>query len=231
MCVVSPNDDWQALAHAMVRHQIIARGINDDRVLDAMGRVPRHLFIPHVALDQAYSDQALPTDCGQTISQPYIVALMSVLLDVQPGMTVLEVGGGSGYQAAVLAALGARVVSVELLDALAQPAQAALARAGFAHQVRVVTGDGSLGYSPAAPFHRILVAAAVPGPDAPPPLCEQTRDGGRIVLPLGDRHLHTLTALDRRGDQWRRTHSIACRFVPLRGRFGFPDAAQSEPEQ
>ena len=210
-------------AQAMVRVQVEARGVRDPRVLEAMRSVPRHLFTPGLSMEEAYSDHARPTAEGQTISQPYIVARMTELLEVEPGMKVLEIGTGSGYQTAVLAKLGAVVVSVERYDSLAVRAREALQRVGDELDLptppRVVTGDGTLGFEAEAPFDRILFTAA--GPEVPDSYREQLADPGRIVGPVGDRYQQVLISLDLRDGRWERREDIGCRFVPLVGEQGW----------
>jgi protein-L-isoaspartate(D-aspartate) O-methyltransferase len=212
-------------AERMVRHQL--GGIRDQRVLAAMRAVPRHAFVPHVSIEQAYSDRALPTLNDQTISQPYIVARMSELLAVEPGNRVLEVGTGSGYQAAVLAAMGAHVIGIERDAELAEQAQQTIAGLDLGEavgSVQVVTADGTLGYPALAPYDRILIAAAAP--KLPEPLAEQLADPGRAVLPIGDRLQQVLTILDKREGQWSQSEDTPCRFVPLIGAYGFDGAAE-----
>jgi protein-L-isoaspartate(D-aspartate) O-methyltransferase len=167
---------------AMVDTQIAARGVKDGRVLDAMRTVPRHEFVPREQIDQAYGDRALPIEEGQTISQPYIVALMTELLDVQPGDVVLEIGTGSGYQAAILAELTNRVYTVEILPTLARHAAETLDRLGYA-RVQIQNADGYFGWAEHAPYDGIIVTAA---PDhIPAPLVAQLSEGGRMVIPVG----------------------------------------------
>lgn len=209
-------------AVTMVTTQLRRRGIDDQRVLDAMARVPRRLFVPEPVRHRAWNDEALPLGEGQTISQPYVVALMTQMLDVQPGDRVLEIGTGSGYQAAVLAALGAQVFSVERHEGLARQAQSAL-RAAEAPDVMIRIADGTLGWPEHAPYDRIIVTAS--GPALPQPLLQQTRDGGRIVAPLGDEHDQRLVLFTRDGDTWTRTEGIPVRFVPLIGAHGWPAPA------
>jgi protein-L-isoaspartate(D-aspartate) O-methyltransferase len=198
----------------MVRH-LRRLGIRDERVLGAMARVPREEFVREEDRAAAYGDHALPIAEGQTISQPYIVARMTELLDVRPTDRVLEVGGGSGYQAAVLGELARDVTSVERHRLLADQARERLARLGHTN-VRVVHGDASLGYPDAAPYDRIIVTAAAPQIDAA--LVAQLSDAGRLVAPVGDEEMQELISMDARGSQ--RRHG-AVRFVPLRGRGGF----------
>jgi protein-L-isoaspartate(D-aspartate) O-methyltransferase len=177
-----PDGRFRADRLAMVDTQIAARGVNDSRVLDAMRTVPRHEFVPREQIDRAYEDRALPIGEGQTISQPYIVALMTELLDVQSGEVVLEIGTGSGYQAAVLAELTDRVYTIEILPKLARRAAETLDRLGVA-RVRSKNADGYFGWAEHGPYDGIIVTAA---PDhIPAPLVEQLREGGRMVIPVG----------------------------------------------
>jgi len=198
----------------MVRH-LRRLGIGDPRVLHAMSRVPREEFVRGVDRDRAYGDHALPIGEGQTISQPYVVARMTELLDPGTDDHVLEVGTGSGYQAAVLGELAGDVVTVERHRALAERARQTLARLGYAN-VRVFHDDASLGRPDDAPYDRIIVTAATPAID--PALVAQLADDGRIVAPVGDEDLQELVVRDARG---REQHHGAVRFVPLRGRAGF----------
>jgi protein-L-isoaspartate(D-aspartate) O-methyltransferase len=177
-----PDSRFRPQRLAMVDTQIAARGVKDPRVLDAMRTVPRHEFVPSEQVDQAYGDRALPIGEGQTISQPYIVALMTELLNVQPGDVVLEIGTGSGYQAAVLAKLTDRVYTVEILPKLARRAVETLDRLGFS-RVQVENADGYFGWAQHGPYDGIIVTAA---PDhIPAPLVAQLREGGRMVIPVG----------------------------------------------
>ena len=202
----------------MVQTQLAARGITDPRVLAAMGMVPRHEFVPENSRAIAYSDQALPIGHGQTISQPYMVAVMCELLDVGPEDRVLEIGAGSGYQAAILGQLAAEVYAVELVPALVDRAAQTIERMGCAN-VHIVLGDGTLGLPDKAPFDRIILAAAAPG--IPPPLVEQLAEGGRMVAPVGDRGLQKLVLLVKTPDGIQRNESMGCVFVPLLGRHGW----------
>jgi protein-L-isoaspartate(D-aspartate) O-methyltransferase len=197
----------------MVRDQIVARGLRDETVLAAMRSVPRHLFVPDYLQDEAYGDTPLPIGYGQTISQPYMVALMTALLRADVRSTVLEVGSGSGYQTAVLAEVAGRVFAVELLAPLAERARRVLARLGYGN-ARTAIGDGSRGWREQAPFDGILVAAAAK--EAPHELLEQLADGGRLVIPLGKPHRdQVLTVFERQGDAWTQRRDTLCRFVPL----------------
>lgn len=214
--------DFAAQRAALVAH-LAREGIGDRRVLAAIGRVPREEFVPPAQRDSAYTDAPLPIGHGQTISQPLMVALMLQALDVQPGQSVLEVGTGSGYQAALLAELGGEVVTIERIPELAEEARQRLVRLGYG-AVEVVVGDGSLGWLPRAPYDRIIVAAAAPRP--PLPLLRQVADGGRLVVPTGTREVQTLLVLDRTGSTWRQQHRGSCRFVPLVGAAGWPESDQ-----
>ena len=199
----------------MVERQLERRGITDRRVLEAMGRVPRHEFVPGASVDQAYSDQPLPIGHGVTISQPYIVALMTQALELRGDERVLEVGTGSGYAAAVLAELAASVVSVETIGPLAELARSRLATYG--DRVLVVEGDGSLGYPDAAPYDAISVTAAAPR--VPQPLLDQLAIGGRLVMPVG-RGIEDLVLVRRDETGFTRTVLTSVRFVPLIGEHG-----------
>ena len=192
--------------------QLLRRGITDERVLDAMARVPRERFVPEELREYAYEDAALPLPHGQTVSQPYIVAFICQGLALDGGERVLDVGTGSGYQAAVLAELAADVHSIERIPDLATTARAALEAAGY-DRVHVHTGDGALGLPERAPFDAIAVAAATS--TLPPALWEQLDDGGRIALPLGRRRSQRLCVLERTGDEHRLVASLPVRFVPL----------------
>lgn len=211
-----------AAAFLMVERQLRRQGIRDERVLDAMTRAPRHLFVPGVEESEAYADRALPTAEGQTISQPYMVARMTEVLDVQPGMRVLEVGTGSGYQTAVLLELGAAVVSVERFASLAQAARQRLHGLYPDAALAIHVGDGTRGWPAAVPYDRILVTAGAP--DLPPPLWEQLRDGGRVVIPTGDRQQQTLMVIVKENGQRRDYRDVGCRFVPLVGEAGWQES-------
>jgi protein-L-isoaspartate(D-aspartate) O-methyltransferase len=202
----------------MVAEQLRRRGIADRRVLDAMARVPRELFVPN-APKAAYDDRALPIEAGQTISQPYIVARMTELLAVEPGDRVLEIGTGSGYQAAILATLGAGVVSIERHARLARAAVERLRAAGI-HGVEVRVGDGSAGDPAGAPWDGIIVTAAAPR--IPEALREQLAVGARLVIPVGPRYEQELVLVERRSPtDWREWSDGAVVFVPLVGEAGF----------
>ncbi len=203
----------------MVEQQLLARGIRDERTLKAMDRVPRELFVPEELRERAYEDAALPIGSGQTISQPAMVALICELLDLQGDERVLDVGTGSGYQAAVLAELAAEVHTIERRVDLAEQARKNLAAAGYADRVRVHVGDGTLGDHEHAPFGAIAVAAAAPEP--PRSLYDQLEQGGRLVLPVGSRYDQLLELFVRTPEGPAVIRSVPCRFVPLVGQEGF----------
>ena len=215
-------DDAALDRRRMVEQQLRARGIRDERVLDAMGSIPRERFIAAGREQRrAYADEAVPIDAGQTISQPWIVARMTELLEVQPGDRILELGTGSGYQAAVLAALGADVISLERHATLADQARERIAVLHVPGSVEIRVADGSLGLPESGPYDGIIVTAAAP--TIPVELREQLADGGRLVIPVGPRNHQVLTQVVRHGDEWRDTPHGAVVFVPLIGPGGFPD--------
>lgn len=217
--------DFDSLRKTMVAEQIERRGICDEHVLSAFRAVPRHFFVPPEYRDKAYEDRPLPIGYGQTISQPYIVALMTSLLHLQGSEKVLEIGTGSGYQAAILGCLCQAVYSIERHAALSQTASKVIEGLGSAN-IHLRVGDGSLGWADAAPFHGILVTAAAPQP--PPPLLEQLAEGGRLVIPIGGRLVQELVIWQRQGSQFTRERVLSVVFVPLRGRHGWSDAAWTE---
>ncbi len=202
----------------MVERQIRSRGISDQRLLAAMEKVPRHRFVPESEQSMAYDDMPAPIGAGQTISQPYMVALMTEMLRLEGPERVLEIGTGSGYQAAVLAELAAEVYSVERFESLASRASALLDELGY-DNVSVIVGDGTLGYPEAAPYDRIIVTAAAP--KIAQPWLDQLADGGRLVLPLGERWTQVLTVVEKRGDSFERESHGGCVFVPLVGEHGW----------
>jgi protein-L-isoaspartate(D-aspartate) O-methyltransferase len=203
----------------MVERQLRRRGIDDERVLAAMGRVPRELFVPPELREEAYEDAALPIGCGQTISQPYMVARICEELALRGGERVLDVGTGSGYQAAVLAELAGEVHSIELVPELAVRAEAALAEAGYGDRVVVHVGDGTKGLPERAPFAAIAVAAAAPS--VPATLYEQLEPRGRLVVPVGRRREQLLQVVVRSPEGPAVLRTVPCRFVPLLGEEGF----------
>lgn len=204
----------------MVKEQLIARGIRDPRVLQAMRTVPRHRFIRREYRHLAYADGPLPIGHQQTISQPYIVALMTELLKLNGTERVLEVGTGSGYQAAVLSLLAAEVHSVERLPELTRQAQKVLQALGYTN-VYLHNGDGSQGWPEHAPYQGVIITAAAP--QVPPPIQDQLDNGGRIVIPVGGPYGQTLQLWTRQGDKWDREAQVPVAFVPLRGTWGWTD--------
>jgi len=203
---------FASLREAMVESQLRARSISDQRVLDAMARVPRHEFAPEGKRDQSYQDHPLPIGQGQTISQPYIVALMLDVLALSPADRVLEVGTGSGYLTALLAELVAQVVSVERHRELADSARALLARMGYSN-VRVIVGDGSQGFAEAAPYDAIIVSAAAS--EVPRALLAQLREGGRMIIPVGAADSQQLQLIRIENGVPKVALRELCRFVPL----------------
>jgi protein-L-isoaspartate(D-aspartate) O-methyltransferase len=211
------DQDWAAARKRMVQQQLAApdRDITNRAVLDVMGRIPRHEFVPENLRGEAYADHPLPIGHGQTISQPYIVAFMTEQLDPKPGDRVLEIGTGSGYQAAVLAALAKEVYTIEIVEPLAQRARTDLGRLGITN-VHVRAGDGYQGWPEAAPFDSIIVTCA---PEAvPKSLVDQLREGGRMIIPVGPLHAQNLYLLRKQGGQVRQEAVLAVRFVPMTGR-------------
>jgi protein-L-isoaspartate(D-aspartate) O-methyltransferase len=210
--------DDRARRVEMVDRQIASRGVRDSRVLEAIRDVPRHLFVPADLQIHACEDRALPIADAQTISQPYIVAIMTELLAPEPHHRVLEIGTGSGYQTAILSRLSAHVVSIERHPGLAEGARRILAELGITN-VDVHVGDGTEGFAALAPFDRILVTAGAPS--IPESLKEQLADGGRLVIPVGPVGFQHLTVVDRRGSDFDQRQRDACVFVPLIGRHGW----------
>lgn len=217
----APDDRESHFAAArarMVREQLAARGVTDARVLEAMAAVPRHLFVPPAYRGEAYDDRALPIDGGQTISQPFMVALMTQWLAVQPGATILEIGTGSGYQAAVLARLANRVVTIERHADLSAKANALFRYLGVSN-IECLVGDGTLGWPPLAPYGGVIVTAGAPA--VPEALRAQLADGGRLVVPVGGRDAQRLEVIRRSDGAFERALSVECRFVPLIGEEGW----------
>jgi|UniRef100_A0A7C5EWT3 protein-L-isoaspartate(D-aspartate) O-methyltransferase len=204
----------------MVESQIRQRGVTSSRVLAAMTKVPRHRFVPPHLWDQAYNDYPLPIGENQTISQPYIVALMTEALDLRSTDKVLELGTGSGYQAAILAELAAQVFSIDRVPSLARKAEETLKALGYSN-VRIRVGDGTLGWPEEAPFDAIMVTAG--SPQIPPPLLEQLAPGGRLVIPVGDQFSQTLTRVRRTAEGLKYEYLGGCRFVKLIGRYGWQE--------
>jgi protein-L-isoaspartate(D-aspartate) O-methyltransferase len=202
----------------MVEEQLAARGVTDPQVLAVLRRVPRHRFVQEALRDRAYGDHPLPIGEEQTISQPFIVGLMTALLELTGREKVLEVGTGSGYQAAVLAELVRRVCSIERLPRLAERARATLEGLGY-DNVWVRVGNGTLGWPDEAPFDRIIVTAG--GPAVPPPLVQQLADGGRMVLPVGSADNQVLTIVENLGGEIRTSTHSECKFVKLVGKYAW----------
>ncbi len=198
---------------AMVASQIIARGVRDPKTLAAMRQVPRHLFVPPGLVKEAYDDHPLPIGHAQTISQPYIVAFMTEALGLKGGETVLEVGAGSGYQSAVLSRIVARVFGIEIVEPLAREAKGRMTKLGYTN-VEIRAGDGYAGWPEHAPFDAIMVTAAAPR--VPEPLKRQLKDGGRLILPVGD-HVQELKIVTRRGSTFEERNVLGVTFVPMTG--------------
>lgn len=210
----SDSDGYTRMRREMVETQIKARGIKDKRVIDAMLKVPRHEFVPAGLRTNAYEDHPLPIGMDQTISQPYIVALMTEAVRLKPGERVLEIGTGSGYQAAVLAEIAKEVYTIEIIPELAKTADATLKRLGYKN-VFVKTGDGFLGIPDKAPFDAIIVTCAAP--EIPPPLIEQLAEGGRLVIPVGDGLPQKLILAEKKKGKIRKTTITGVLFVPMTG--------------
>ncbi len=206
--------DWARARAEMVASQLERRGVREPRVLDAMRHVPRHLFVPLNQRAVAYEDRALPIGNGQTISQPYMVAIMSAAIGPVAGARVLEVGTGSGYQAAVLAELAAEVITIERWPELGETARQTLASLGFTN-ITVIVGDGSLGHPVCAPYAAIIVTAGAP--QVPASLKAQLADGARLIVPVGSQEHQHLLVIERAGDRFVETRAEACVFVPLIG--------------
>ena len=221
LCVVACSDakppktgDLTAQRETMVETQIAARGINDPATLEAMRTVPRHEFLPMRLREEAYMDYPLPIGHGQTISQPFIVAFMTEAIRPQPGEKILEIGAGSGYQAAILAQMGAEVYTIEIVEPLAEMARQTLGRLGFKN-ARVMHGDGFRGWPEQAPFDAIIVTCA---PDKiPPDLVAQLKDGGRMIIPVGGGMDQELVLLRKKGDKVEKQSVLPVRFVPMTG--------------
>src|SRR5881397_4298244 len=208
----APVSDFGAERQRMVQQQLMTRGINDNRVLGTMAKVPREEFVPPDSRAGSYEDGPLPIGYGQTISQPYIVAFMTEQLRLKPSDRVLEIGTGSGYQAAILAELMSQVYSIEIVERLAKNAEATLQRLGY-ENVHVKIGDGYKGWPEAAPFDAIIVTCA---PDkVPQPLIDQLKDGGRMVIPVGERFAQELYLLEKKNGQLKQSATLPVRFVPM----------------
>jgi protein-L-isoaspartate(D-aspartate) O-methyltransferase len=214
------KDEFEHIRELMVSNQIARRGVDAPRVLEAMRSVPRHRFVPSESQNYAYDDFPIPIGQGQTISQPYIVALMTQLLQLEGDEKVLEIGTGSGYQAAILASLAKTVHTVEMLPELSERADKILAELGFSN-IHMHIGDGSLGWPKAAPYHGILVTAAAP--KLPQALLDQLSENGKLVIPVGDRGSQVLQVWERVQAGFNHEDIIPVAFVPLRGESGWHD--------
>jgi protein-L-isoaspartate(D-aspartate) O-methyltransferase len=219
-------DEFAAARRAMVEDQVRRRGVVSPPVLEAMLSVPRHEFVPAEFQTDAYADKPLPIGEGQTISQPFMVGAMTEALELTGAERVLEIGTGSGYQAAVLSLLARQVISIEYHTSLALAAQERLVRLGYAN-VHVHNGDGSLGFADSAPYDAILITAAAP--EIPPLLASQLRDGGRLVIPVGSQENQELLQARKQGGVLHTRILFDCKFVPLLGRYGWkrPDRKPS----
>ena len=214
------KDPYEYARQRMVRDHIAARGVRDPRVLEAMREAPRHLFVREHLRTQAYADYALPIGEDQTISQPYVVARMTEMLDVHADHSVLEIGTGSGYQTLILARLARRVYSLERIDALVKQAIARMRELGV-ENVKIQTFDGTVGWSDVGPFDRILITAGAP--QVPQPLLDQLATGGKLVLPEGPRDIQQLVLYEKTSEGIRHEVGEAVSFVPLIGRHGWPN--------
>jgi protein-L-isoaspartate(D-aspartate) O-methyltransferase len=212
--------NFQKARERMVESQLIARGVKDPRVLDAMRKIPRHMFVDEALQNQAYNDHPLPIGDKQTISQPYIVALMTEALRLQGNEKVLEIGTGSGYQTAVLAELADRVFSIERIAALSFRANQILRKLGYSNCILRIA-DGTMGWPDESPFDAIIVTAG--SPSAPQPLIDQLAVGGRLVLPVGDHLSQELTLVERAPEGIRKTPMGGVRFVALVGKWGWEE--------
>jgi protein-L-isoaspartate(D-aspartate) O-methyltransferase len=220
MTIGTQNERYAALRRGMVEAQLRARGIRDERVMAAMGKVPRELFVSADHWQEAYEDHPLPIGAGQTVSQPYIVAFMLEALALDGSEAVLEIGTGSGYQTALLAELARQVYSMERIGTLARAAAATLQDLGY-RNVQLAVGDGSLGLAEYAPFDAVVVSAAAPS--IPQALLEQLRNGGRMVIPVGPQEAQELCFVRKQHGDAVVTRLEGCRFVPLVGQQGFAE--------
>jgi protein-L-isoaspartate(D-aspartate) O-methyltransferase len=216
------EDNFNVERRRMVDRQIAARGVSDPRVLAAMGKVPRHRFIPSRLWDQAYQDYPLPIGEDQTISQPYIVALMTEMLELKATDRVLEIGSGSGYQAAILAELAAQVFTIDRMAVLLAGAEQILTSLGYTN-IKTRVGDGTLGWPEEMPFDAVIVTAGAP--QVPRPLTEQLALGGRLVIPVGDTWSQTLTCIRQTTDGLKFEYHGGCRFVRLIGEYGWKEGS------
>ncbi|MBW2027724.1 MAG: protein-L-isoaspartate(D-aspartate) O-methyltransferase [Deltaproteobacteria bacterium] len=213
--------DYRVARERMVKNQLVPRGITDRRVLEAMKKIPRHLFVEEALQGEAYNDHPLPIGHKQTISQPYIVALMTQALELKGDEKTLEIGTGSGYQTAILAELSEKVYTVERIRPLMENARKLLAELGYVN-ILFKAFDGTLGWKEYAPYDAIMVTAGAPR--IPDPLLEQMADGGRMVIPIGDRYSQDLIKVVRKKDDYRQENLGGCRFVDLVGVHGWKES-------
>jgi len=213
---------FESERYAMIEGQLLRRGIRDARVLEAMLKVPRHEFVPVLDQQAAYDDRPIAIGDGQTISQPYMVAAMTEAAQIEPGDKVLEIGTGSGYQAAILAHLGAEVMTMERIPRLAEAARERLSRLGY-KDIQIISEDGSAGYPAGAPYAAILVTAGAPA--VPQVLIGQLAEGGRLVIPVGTLQQQTLLVILKRGDKLSVRELDPCQFVPLVGKQAWPEGS------
>ena len=212
--------DFRIAREKMVKDQLVARGIKDERVLQVMGKIPRHLFIEEALAGEAYNDHPVPIGEKQTISQPYIVALMTEALELKRDENTLEIGTGSGYQTAILAELSSRVYTIERIEFPLMNARKILAKLGYTNILFKIF-DGTMGWREYAPFDTIMVTAGAP--DLPKPLIDQLADNGRMVIPIGDRYSQELIKIIRKGKSLKQKNLGGCRFVNLIGIHGWQD--------
>jgi protein-L-isoaspartate(D-aspartate) O-methyltransferase len=212
------STEWKFERQRMVKDQIMERGVQDERVIDAMKRVPRHIFVEKTYHHQAYNDYPLPIGYGQTISQPYMVASMTELLELKGTEKVLEVGTGSGYQTAILGLLSAKVYSIERIAELTKQARTTLDNLGF-RNINLMVGDGSMGWSDYSPYDGIIVTAGAP--EVPTALIEQLAENGRLVIPVGDEFSQILNLVKKHKSRIYRKEFFGCTFVPLLGKGGW----------
>ncbi|MDD5655164.1 MAG: protein-L-isoaspartate(D-aspartate) O-methyltransferase [Candidatus Omnitrophica bacterium] len=213
--------NYEALRKMMVREQMCSRGIKDSRVIGSFLKVERHKFIPEKNRNSAYADHPVPIGEGQTISQPYIAALMTECLELKGNERILEIGTGSGYQAAILAELAKEVFSVERFPTLAQQARSVLEGSGYSN-IKIKVEDGTLGWKEEAPFDRIIVTAA--GPEIPQPLIDQLEKDGKLIMPIGETYSQVLTVVEMKNGELVSRGVCGCVFVPLVGKFGQGEA-------
>ncbi len=214
------SHDFSLARERMVKNQLIPRGIKDEMVLEAMGKIPRHLFIEEALAGEAYNDHPVPIGEKQTISQPYIVALMTEILELKGDENTLEIGTGSGYQTAILAELSSRVYTIERIKSLLVNARKLLSELGYSN-ILFKAFDGTLGWNEYAPFDAIMVTAGAPS--LPEPLMDQLADNGRMIVPVGDRYSQELIKVIRKGNSLEQENLGGCRFVNLIGVHGWPD--------